>query len=105
MARIVMGMPVHATDGAAGRVDDVLANGETGQDMYIVVDAGGFFAGDVVVPCERVRSVDDAGVWLAMTRDEVKHAPRYDEARYGEPAGLVSAAAGRYGKRDEDRER
>jgi len=97
-----MGMTVRANDGAAGRVDDVLANAETGQPAYLVVDAGGFFKGDVVVPFQSVRSVDDAGVWVAMTRDEVKHAPAYDPVRYGSSAGLVSHAAGRYGKKDKD---
>jgi hypothetical protein len=33
---------------------------------------------DVVVPYESVQNVTDAGVWLALTRDEVKHAPAYD---------------------------
>jgi len=44
-------------------------------------------------------------VWLAMTRDEVKHAPAYDAARYGAPAGLVSHAANRYGKQDKDKDK
>ncbi len=97
-----MGMTVRANDGAAGRVDDVLANAETGQPAYLVVDAGGFFKGDVVVPFQSVRSVDDAGVWVDMTCDEVKRAPAYDPVRYGSSAGLVSHAVGRYGKKDKD---
>ncbi len=91
-----MGMPVHASDGEAGRVDDVLASEETGQPQYLVIDAGGFFKGDVVVPFSDVRNVDEGGVWLTLTRDEVKHAPAYDPANYGRSAGLVSHAAGRY---------
>ena len=102
MDRVTMGMAVHGSDSAAGRVDDVLANAETGQPAYLVVDAGGFFKGDVVIPYESVRSVDDAGVWLAMTRDEVKRAPAYDPMRYGTSAGLVSHAAGRYGAKDKE---
>ncbi len=104
MNTITMGMTVHASDGAAGRIDDVLADAETGRPAYLVVDAGGFFKGDVVVPFDSVRSVDDAGVWLAMTRDEVKRAPSYDPTRHGAPAGLVSHAAGRYGDKDRDKE-
>ena len=96
MIAVKMGMPVHASDGETGRVDDVLANDETGQPQYLVIDAGGFFTGDVVVPFAGVRNVDDGGVWLTLTRDEVKHAPVYDAARYGRSAGLVSHAAGRY---------
>ena len=97
MKPVKMGMPVYASDGRAGRVDDVLANGETGAPVFVVVDAGGFFKGDVVVPFESVQNVTDAGVWLALTRDAVKHAPAYDPVRHGRAAGLVSHAAGRYG--------
>jgi uncharacterized protein YrrD len=98
MNPIKMGMPVYATDRKAGRVDDVLANGETGEPAFVVIDAGGFFKGDVVVPFASVQNVTDAGVWLALTRDEVKHAPAYDPVRHGRAAGLVSRAAGRYGE-------
>ena len=98
MKPVKMGMPVYASDGKAGRVDDVLANGETGEPAFMVIDAGGFFKGDVVVPFKSVQNVTDAGVWLSLTRDEVKHAPAYDPVRYGRAAGLVSRAAGRYGE-------
>lgn len=95
MNAVKMGMTVRASDGVAGRVDDVLLDGETGQPAYVVVDAAGFFARDVVVAYDNVRNVDDAGVWLGLTRDEVKGAPAYDAARYGRAAGLLSAAAAR----------
>lgn len=96
MSTATTGMPVHASDGEAGRVDDVLASAETGQPAYLVIDAGGFFRGDVVIPYTSVRNVDESGVWLALTHDEVKSAPAYDAARYGRSDGLVSHAAGRY---------
>lgn len=98
MREVKMGMAVHASDGEAGRVDDVLASGETGQPAFLVVDAGGFFSGDVVIPFDQVQSVGDDGVWLALTRDEVKHAPAYDAVTHGSGAGLVSRAANRYGE-------
>ena len=63
MKPVKMGMPVYGSDGRAGRVDDVLANGETGEPAFVVINAGGFFRGDVVVPYESVQNVDDAGVW------------------------------------------
>lgn len=91
-----MGMTVHASDGEAGRVDDVLVNDETGQPAYLVLNAGGFFKGDVVAPFESVQSIDEAGVWLSLTRQQIKDLPAYDAARYGASAGLVSRAAGRY---------
>jgi len=98
MTEVKMGMPVHASDGRAGRVDDVLASGETGQAAFLVVDAAGFFSGDVVIPMDAVQNVDDNGVWLSLTRDEVKHAPAYDAVAHGSGAGLVSHAANRYGE-------
>ena len=98
MKPVKMGMPAYASDGKAGRVDDVLANGETGEPVFVVIDAGGFFKGDVVVPFESVQNVTDAGDWLSLTRDEIKHAPAYDPVRHGRAAGLVSRAAGRYGE-------
>ena len=98
MKPVKMGMPAYASDGKAGRVDDVLANGETGEPVSVVIDAGGFFKGDVVVPFESVQNVTDAGVWLSLTRDAVKHAPTYDPVRHGRATGLVSRAAGRYGE-------
>lgn len=96
MNAVKMGMTVRASDGVAGRVDDVLVDGKTGQPAYLVIDAAGFFARDVVVAYENVNNVDDAGVWLALTRDEVKGSPAYDATRYGQDAGLVSAAAARH---------
>jgi len=98
MNAIKMGMSVHGSDGAAGRVDDVLAHKETGQPAYLVVSTAGLFGNDVVLPFEQVRSVDDAGVWLELTRDEVKHATPYSPDGYGAAAGLISQAAGRYGE-------
>ena len=97
MNAVKMGMPVFATDNKAGRVDDVLANKETGQPAFLVIDVG-FFKGDVVVPFSDVQNVNDDGVWLALSKDELKQAPRYDAAQYGRSQGLVSHAAGRYGE-------
>ena len=96
MRAVTIGMTVHATDGTAGRVDDVLTNGESGQPRLLVVEAG-FFRGDVVVGYERVRDVDDAGVHLTLTRDEVRQAPAYAASEHGTGAGLRSQAAARFG--------
>ncbi len=97
---VTMGTSVHATDGAAGRVDDVLVSNETGQPAYLVVDAGGFFKGDVVLSVGDVQSVNEDGVWVALTRDQVKKSPSYDPGKYGSSAGLRSRAAARHGRGD-----
>lgn len=98
MKAVKMGMSVYGTDNRAGRVDDVLLDAQTRQPSFLVIDAGGFFKGDVIVPFDRVQNVNDAGVWLSMTQDEVKHADRFDAARHGSQAGLVSQSVGRYGR-------
>ncbi len=98
MKAVRMGMPVHGSDGVAGRVDDVLSRKETGQPAYLVVSTAGLFGNDVVLPFEQVQSVDDAGVWLGLTRDEIKRATPYSPDGYGAAAGLISQAAGRYGE-------
>src|SRR2546423_12777331 len=91
MKAVKMGMPVYATDRKAGRVDDVLANGETGEPVFVVINAGGFFKDDVVVPYESVQNVTDARVWLALTRDEVKHAPHMTPCVTAVPLGWSAA--------------
>ena len=93
MSDVKRGMTVYGSDGKAGRVDDVLSSGETGLPAYLVVDAGGFFSGDVVVPFDAVSGVDEAGVRVSLSRDEVKHAARYDASLHGAAAGYTSDAA------------
>lgn len=100
MKMVAMGMTVHASDGTAGRVDDVLVSTSTGQPAYVVINAGGLFASDVVVSYDAVRNVDNAGLWLALTRDAVTHAPPYDPTRHGGSAGFVSHAALHFGDED-----
>jgi hypothetical protein len=100
MTSIKLGMDVHAIDGRAGRVDDVLVSTETGQPAFVVVKAGGLFASDVVVPVESVQNVDEAGVWLTLTREQVQGCERFDSARHGEAEGFSSQARIQYGEDD-----
>jgi uncharacterized protein YrrD len=100
MKTVKMGMDVYATDSRAGRVDDVLVSAETGQPAFVVVNAGGFFSSDVVVPFESVRNVDDAGVWLTLTREQVQHSAAFDPARHCEVAGFTSYARAHFGDKD-----
>jgi hypothetical protein len=100
MTSIKLGMDVFASDGRTGRVDDILASTETGQPAFVVVKAGGLFASDVVVPFESVQNVDDAGVWLTLTREQVQRCEPFDSARHGESAGFRSQARVQYGEDD-----
>ncbi len=76
----VSGFEVEATDGSIGKVDD--ATYETG-DSYLVVDTGPWIFGKkVMLPAGLVRAVDaDAEtVFVDRTKDEIAHAPEYDES-------------------------
>jgi len=100
---VTIGVAVTATDGPAGRIDDVLSHVESGLPAYLVVSAKGFFGHDVVTPYGLVERVDAAGVHLRLTRAALQAEPAYDPARHGESAGLTSASATRYkGERNEN---
>ncbi len=76
----VGGFEVEATDGSIGKVDD--ATYETG-DSYLVVDTGPWIFGrKVMLPAGLVRAVDaDAEkVYVDRTKDEIEHAPEYDDS-------------------------
>ena len=76
----LVGYDVEATDGSIGKIDKTST--ETAR-QYLVVDTGFWIFGKKrLVPAGVVTSVDpDAHkVYLAMTKDDVKGAPDYDEA-------------------------
>jgi hypothetical protein len=78
--RNVVSYGVEATDGSIGKVDD--ATYEVGSS-YLVVDTGPWIFGKkVMLPAGVVRSVDhDAEtVMVDRTKDEIKHAPEYDDS-------------------------
>jgi hypothetical protein len=80
----IVGYDVEALDGGIGDVDE--ASDEVGAS-YIVVDTGPWIFGKkVLLPASVIDRVDHAGekVWLSRTKDEIKNAPEFDEARYRE---------------------
>jgi hypothetical protein len=77
----VSGYDVEAADGSIGKVDE--ATYETGRS-YLVVDTGPWIFGKkVMLPAGVVRGVDadQEKVFVDRTKDEIKHAPEYDESR------------------------
>jgi hypothetical protein len=75
------GFDVEATDGHIGKVDE--ATLEAG-GSYLVVDTGFWIFGKKrMVPAGVVTRVDPDGknVYVAMTKDQIKNAPDFDEAR------------------------
>jgi hypothetical protein len=76
------GFTVEAIDGDIGKIDE--ATYDVG-GSYIVVDTGPWIFGKkVMLPAGIVRDVDlDAEtVFVNRTKDEIKNAPEFDEARY-----------------------
>jgi hypothetical protein len=77
----IAGFEVEASDGSIGKVDE--ATYESGRS-YLVVDTGPWIFGKkVMLPAGVVRSVDEQEqkVFVDRTKDEIKHAPEYDESR------------------------
>jgi hypothetical protein len=77
----ITGYEVEASDGSIGKVDE--ATYESGRS-YLVVDTGPWIFGKkVMLPAGVVQRIDEEEqrVYVGRTKDEIKHAPEYDEAR------------------------
>ena len=73
------GFSVEALDGSIGKVD--AATFDVGQS-FVVVDTGPWIFGKkVLLPAGVVRGIDetDERVYVNRTKDQIKHAPEYDE--------------------------
>lgn len=80
------GYKVEATDGSVGEVAEAAS---TEGKSYLVVDTGAWlFSKKVVLPAGVVERVDedDKKVYVDRTKDEIKDAPEFDEARYADAA-------------------
>jgi hypothetical protein len=75
------GFRVEALDGHIGKVDE--ATSETGRG-YLIVDTGPWILGKkVMLPAGVIQRIDaeERKVWVNRTKDEIKNAPEYDEAK------------------------
>jgi uncharacterized protein YrrD len=69
---------IHATDGDLGTVHDLLFEDDSWVTRYIVVDTGGWLAGQqVLISPMAVQSIADKGrgVWLDLTRQQIETSP------------------------------
>ena len=79
--RLLHRHPVHAVNGAAGELADVLFDDERWAVRYLVIDdLGPMPRRDVLVPPAQVQSVDGV-IQLGLSRDELKKCPGLDEDR------------------------
>ena len=69
---ITPGTRVHATDGAIGTVDRVELDERTDRLDAFWVKAGTIFSHDLRIPVEWVVRLDEAGLRLAATRDQIE---------------------------------
>ena len=75
----VTGWDVVAMDGEIGKIDEASYDAGRG---WIVVDTGWWIFGHKrMIPAGRVISIDpdDRKVFVGMSKDEIKHAPDYDD--------------------------
>jgi hypothetical protein len=76
-----IGYDVLATDGEIGKIDEMSHDAGRGS---IVVDTGFWIFGKKrILPASAVRSVDTASrtVSVALTKDQIKNAPDFDQTR------------------------
>jgi hypothetical protein len=96
------GYEIEAADGDIGKVDE--CNREVGAN-YLVVDTGPWIFGKkVMLPAGVVKDIDHDSekIFVDRTKDEIKNAPEFDEARYREPLYRDELGA-YYGPRAADR--
>ena len=77
---------VHATDGNVGMVLDVQRG--PGESYLIVQTGATILSKKVLLPAGLVERVDrdNRTLYVDRSRDEIKHAPEFDEARYRDEA-------------------
>ncbi|MEV8536879.1 PRC-barrel domain-containing protein [Streptomyces sp. NPDC051211] len=89
----IVGYKVEATDGSIGKIDK---HSEDVGASYLVVDTGVWIFGKhVLLPAGTIDRIDTAEqkVYVNRTKDQIKDAPEYDEAKQaGEPSYLEQFA-------------
>jgi hypothetical protein len=96
--RSLVGYSVEATDGSIGKIDE--ASAETSRN-YLVVDTGFWIFGKKrLIPAGVVTGVDhdDRKVSVAMTKDQIKQAPDYDEHMTTDDEAYYDKYASYYGR-------
>jgi hypothetical protein len=76
------GFSVEATDGGIGSVDSTTY--EIGTDSLIVDTGPWIFGKKVMLPAGVVARIDenDRRVWVNLTKDQIQHAPEFDESKW-----------------------
>jgi uncharacterized protein YrrD len=101
--RIDIGTKVKSSDGRhVGDIDWLVIDGRTNQVEYLVIDKKVFSNGRLVA-IGQVADLDEHGITLSLTADQVKQLPVYDEVEtiqfkgpltMGDSAGGISSTSG-----------
>jgi uncharacterized protein YrrD len=90
-----MGSPIYTADGQkVGRLRFVVADPETYDLLYLVIEKGMLLSRDVLAPQELIREVKKSGIVLNASPEQVQELPDFVEARYL-PARAAAAASPR----------
>lgn len=82
-AHDISGMPVEATDGEIGTVKDLLFDPDSWTVRYVEVSTGWLFGRDVIVPVDKVTSIDipEGAVTFDLTKQQVENSPPAETER------------------------
>lgn len=77
--RLEENMDVYGSNGEkVGDVGKVVVGGETREPRFFVIEKGLLFKDDYLIPREAVTNVDDKGVHIKLTKDQVERLPKYE---------------------------
>ena len=97
------GFGVEATDGHIGKVDEATYEAAA---SCLVVDTGFWIFGKKrMIPAGAVRSIDPEArtVFVELTKDQIKSAPDYDEARHRDDERGYHDEVGKYYESADDK--
>jgi hypothetical protein len=98
----ITGFDVEALDGGIGKVDEATYDVRS---SYVVVDTGPWIFGKkVMLPAALIQRVDldSQTVFVDRTKDEIKHAPEFDESLYQEESYRTNLGSYYYRDRETD---
>lgn len=81
-SRLSPGMPVRCEDGPAGRLKRIIANPDTREPTFLVVEMGEDSARSVVVHVSLVADLGVEGLALNTTRDALRTYPEYSAEKW-----------------------
>lgn len=87
-AHEITGMPVHASDGEIGTIEDVVFDPQSWTVRYLEVSTGWLFGRDVLIPVDKVKSIQspDGAVTFDLTKEQIDNSPSAEPERDIDPS-------------------